>query len=383
VNNNECEIVRKRSSSFRDEKKVIDFIVDNTTSIEFQKSPTSSTEILMISTPSPQRKHRRLRSQSNSIASISPDNSSSPIKIEYVHLDFQLSTPTQQQHDIMSISDDYDDEESHDLTIHHNHQHILTKEEQVIQEQRKYLRQLILFAFQGNLLELFKAKNRKCRYFYDQNTLNSMLCAAAANNNLQIINFLINTCGANIHIKDDAALCEATLYDSLHAANYLLENGANVNAQNNTPLMNAVLRNNKNMLRLLMSFGADPMSNDGALIRIARKARHIDLINMMLNTGHYSNTKFDISLYEEPGKLPIINYVENINTLPDIIVKPIVARESRTDDISFSRVSIDSTIPELQLPEFMTKSTVSDEIKSDHDDGDNGGDDEKKSEEVV
>jgi ankyrin repeat protein len=131
-------------------------------------------------------------------------------------------------------------------------------------------------------------------------SINMMLCLAATSGHESTVLLLLDN-GADVHANNDEALRNATREE---VAQILLSRGANVHANNNEALRRAVNCGNSNLVRLLLDHGADVHTdNDAALIATVLDKNSDDIIiRILLQNGANAHVNND-----EPLRLAVIN----------------------------------------------------------------------------
>mmetsp|Transcript_19851 Transcript_19851/g.29528 ORF Transcript_19851/g.29528 Transcript_19851/m.29528 type:complete len:713 (+) Transcript_19851:107-2245(+) len=121
----------------------------------------------------------------------------------------------------------------------------------------------------------------------------SYLTKAVIKGNHQMVQILLE-CGASASQHNSVALREAVLREYIKIVELLLQNGANVNAQTQhageTPLMIAAKTGNKEMVRALMKFGANPNTKDKRQNKTAAEWTTNQEIVEIMNTSPSSSS---------------------------------------------------------------------------------------------
>ena len=76
----------------------------------------------------------------------------------------------------------------------------------------------------------------------------------------------------------DIAFVEATRIGNLALAEKLLDEGADIHAREDWPLMVAVRSANKDVVALLLEYGADPSARDGEILKAAEGMPEIEAL---------------------------------------------------------------------------------------------------------
>lgn len=116
----------------------------------------------------------------------------------------------------------------------------------------EYIETILIFACEYDNLEVLKyyvSRGFDIKDSYDET---NVLSLSASYNNLGAVTYLVNS-GYDIHSLDNSALAEACYEGHYRIAKFLLQNGANPNAQNGE-LLNI---RNKQIRKLLIKYGAN------------------------------------------------------------------------------------------------------------------------------
>ena len=84
---------------------------------------------------------------------------------------------------------------------------------------------------------------------------NQALINASRSNHFEVVKYLIEN-GANIQDQDNLALIYACYYNCLKIVKYLIDQGADVQARSNQALVNAKKNNEFKLIELLVKYGA-------------------------------------------------------------------------------------------------------------------------------
>lgn len=103
--------------------------------------------------------------------------------------------------------------------------------------------------------------NEENMYFIDD-FLNETLARAARHGNLEMLKYLIEKKGADLHAEDEKALRVASQNGHLDVVKYLVERGADVHAMFEGALRFAAARGQQHVVNYLLSKGADPNALD-------------------------------------------------------------------------------------------------------------------------
>ena len=115
---------------------------------------------------------------------------------------------------------------------------------------------------------------------YAQN--DSPLQWASYNGHLEVVKLLLEN-GAKVNARNDSALSMASSRGHLEVVKLLLENGANVHAQNDNPLQWASTNGHLEVVRLLLKNGANVHAQDDSALRWASENGHTEVVNFLQN----------------------------------------------------------------------------------------------------
>ena len=102
--------------------------------------------------------------------------------------------------------------------------------------------------------------------------------------NVDVVRELVEE-GADIHVRNDAALCFAALYGYLDIIKYFVEEGADIHAHDDLALRWAALQGHLDVVKYLVEQGADiHVDNDDALCWAAEQG-HLDVIKYLVEHG--------------------------------------------------------------------------------------------------
>jgi ankyrin repeat protein len=91
--------------------------------------------------------------------------------------------------------------------------------------------------------------------------------------------------GADLHVHQDAALCEAVLHGHTELVKLLLEAGADVHADSDRPIRVAALNGYAETARTLLAGGADVHADDDRPLRVAARSGHTETVKALLEGG--------------------------------------------------------------------------------------------------
>jgi ankyrin repeat protein len=126
---------------------------------------------------------------------------------------------------------------------------------------------------------------------------------AAQNGHLKILKLILDQ-DDNLDLKN-RALRIVSLYGHFEAVKYLLDVGADISAENNSPFLRAASYGHLDVTNLLLSRGADPAANDNLAIGIAASCGHVKIVELILNHGG-KITPYAISKAKENGHTDIL-----------------------------------------------------------------------------
>jgi len=94
--------------------------------------------------------------------------------------------------------------------------------------------------------------------------LNNMLITCSVHNNIHAAKYLINN-GANVHVQNDASLRKAAMHGHLDTVIFLVNRGANINAFNNDALSQSIAYGHKHVEKYLMSIDKENPCDDNMI----------------------------------------------------------------------------------------------------------------------
>ena len=116
---------------------------------------------------------------------------------------------------------------------------------------------------------------------------------SADNGHLNVVKYLVEN-GANIHTQDDHALCWSAGYGYLDVVKYLVENGANIHAQNDHALCWSAENGHLKVVRLLLENGADIHADDDYALCSSAYRDHLEVVRLLLENGAKQSELFEI-----------------------------------------------------------------------------------------
>lgn len=115
--------------------------------------------------------------------------------------------------------------------------------------------------------------------------INRQLIEAAARNELVKVIDLVLEEGADVHAEEDAALIQASVNGNKDIATVLLRNGANVHANGDNPIRSAAHNGHTETVRLLLENGADLHAEDDQALREASANGHTETVRLLIENG--------------------------------------------------------------------------------------------------
>ena len=114
--------------------------------------------------------------------------------------------------------------------------------------------------------------------------------------NIEIIKLLIQY-GANIHAQNDKALINACYYDDIETVKLLIENGANIHAQEDQAFINACYNNeNIEIVKLLIEKGANIHAQENDALIKACSNSNIEIIKLLIENDANIHAREDRAL---------------------------------------------------------------------------------------
>jgi ankyrin repeat protein len=105
-------------------------------------------------------------------------------------------------------------------------------------------------------------------------TMDDQLNSAAMNGRLDEVKFLIKN-GANIHANENSALVGAASAGNLEIVKYLLDNGANIHVQGDNPLFWALYNGRLEVVKYLLNSGANINAHNGEYYAIYNRHHRV------------------------------------------------------------------------------------------------------------
>ena len=123
--------------------------------------------------------------------------------------------------------------------------------------------------------------------------LDKQLIEASEKGRLDVVKYLVEN-GADIHAQDDCALRWSAERGHLEVVRLLLENGADVHTRNNYALGWSAYYGNFEVVRLLLENGADVHANDDYALRWSAENGHLEVVRLLLENGAKQSELFEV-----------------------------------------------------------------------------------------
>lgn len=160
----------------------------------------------------------------------------------------------------------------------------------------------LAIASEGGHLELVK-------FFLEHTTFtqskNSAFILSASNEHTDIVKLLLEN-GADVHFSQDYALVTASERGHTEIVKLLLKFGADVHAQNNFALRKASENGYSKVVKLLLKHGADAQERNNELLLKASKKGYVDIINSFLAYGLGTNKDSALVRASEYGNMGVV-----------------------------------------------------------------------------
>ncbi|BCS82771.1 putative ankyrin repeat protein [Cotonvirus japonicus] len=118
---------------------------------------------------------------------------------------------------------------------------------------------------------------------------------ASQSGHLEIVRFLVSQ-GANIQSNDNCAVKWASQSGHLEVVKFLVSQGANIQAGNNHAVRWASYYGRLEVVRFLVEKGADILANDNWAIQWASFNGHIEMVKFLVEKGADSQYAFNYSI---------------------------------------------------------------------------------------
>ncbi len=139
------------------------------------------------------------------------------------------------------------------------------------------------------------------------------LLEAVKNSDLISVVNLLNK-GADIHYKNDEAICLAASHGFFNMTRFLLVKGADVDSNNGFPIRIASKNGEYYIVELLLENNADVNIDDESALYNAIENSHCDIVKLLLDNGADVHNQDDLPLREavELGNLGIIDCIKHL-----------------------------------------------------------------------
>mmetsp|Transcript_14855 Transcript_14855/g.16897 ORF Transcript_14855/g.16897 Transcript_14855/m.16897 type:complete len:185 (-) Transcript_14855:1866-2420(-) len=114
-----------------------------------------------------------------------------------------------------------------------------------------------------------------------------------------------------VNVKDPKIICEASHYDCLDTIKWLHEQGADITADDNLPLKNAVWYNRTEIVTFLIDNGADAKSRDNNAIVQASEHGNLEIVKYLVSKGADITAQENASAYcaSEHERYTVVQYL--------------------------------------------------------------------------
>jgi ankyrin repeat protein len=140
--------------------------------------------------------------------------------------------------------------------------------------------------------------------------IDSLFLTAVLNNRIELANYFLNK-GADIHAQDNIVLTLNSTTYNLNIIKYLINIGFGVNASNNLLLKTAIKNNRQDIINFLLENGADINTRDCNLLEGPVYSNNLKMVQYLLNVGFNSKIHIDYAFGIAMGR----NYVDIIKLL--------------------------------------------------------------------
>ena len=170
---------------------------------------------------------------------------------------------------------------------------------------------ITLYYTEGQLIK-FKEDCSKLRIDY---TLLVKYCFdirwASANGHLEIVKLLIDN-GADVTADDNYAIRRASDNGHLEVVKLLIANGADVTADNNQAIRDASNNGHLEVVKLLIDNGADVNANNNEAIRWASDNGHLEIVKLLIDAGAdvTADNNYAISRASDSGHTEIVELLK-------------------------------------------------------------------------
>ena len=133
-------------------------------------------------------------------------------------------------------------------------------------------------------------------------------------NDVNTIKYLVEN-GANIHADDDSSLQVSAEYGNLEVVKYLVKHGADIHAKDDVALRWSVEKGHLEVVKYLVEQGANIHADDDASLRSAAYNGRLEVVKYLIGQGANIHADNDASLRRASlnGHLYVVNYLKNLN----------------------------------------------------------------------
>ena len=143
---------------------------------------------------------------------------------------------------------------------------------------------------------------------------------AVKSGNLEMVKYMVSL-GADPLADNDRALQLASCYGYLEIIKYLISLGANVQVNNNYAIRMASTDGHLDVVKYLVSLGADPQANDNEAIRCASEYGHLDTVKYLVSLGAdlTANDNYAIKSAYVNKHIEVFKFLISLNGDPTIL----------------------------------------------------------------
>ncbi len=158
-------------------------------------------------------------------------------------------------------------------------------------------------------------------------SISAALPSAAKSGYLDIVKYLVEN-GADIHIKNDLALCNAAGEGYIAIVTYLIEFGADIHSDNDCSIRIAAEVGNLEMLKYLHDMGGDIHAKSEDALALAARNGHLDVVKYLVENGAQVRANNNIALWlaNNYDRRNIVKYLIEQGADANVLVKKSVAR---------------------------------------------------------
>ena len=131
---------------------------------------------------------------------------------------------------------------------------------------------------------------------------NYVLCWSARSGHLNIVNYLVEN-GSDIHARNDYALRYSANNGYLVVVKYLVENGADIHANNDDALRLSATYDHIEIVKYLVENGADIHAQDNYALRWSARNDNFDIVKYLVENGANQKVLFEEWDREKIAKL--------------------------------------------------------------------------------